>query len=33
MGEAEEEADADILAKKLMPKVNILKIAHHGATE
>lgn len=32
-GDAEEEAEADMLAKGLIPRVDVLKVAHHGAKE
>ena len=32
-GDAEEEAEADMLAKGLVPKVDVLKVGHHGAKE
>ena len=32
-GDAEEEAESDMLAKGLIPNVDVLKVAHHGAKE
>jgi competence protein ComEC len=32
-GDAEEEAESDMLAKGLVPKVDVLKVGHHGAKE
>jgi len=33
MGDAEEKAEADMLAKKVIPNIDVLKVAHHGAKE
>ncbi|MFJ8264781.1 ComEC/Rec2 family competence protein [Peribacillus asahii] len=33
MGDAEEKAEADMLAKKVIPDIDVLKVAHHGAKE
>ncbi|WP_396020235.1 ComEC/Rec2 family competence protein [Bacillus sp. ISL-34] len=30
-GDAEEKAETDMLAKKLVPNVDVLKVGHHGA--
>ena len=32
-GDAEKEAEADMLAKKLIPKVDVLKVGHHGSKD
>ncbi|HWJ76540.1 MAG TPA: ComEC/Rec2 family competence protein [Niallia sp.] len=33
MGDAEEKSEKDMLAKKVIPDVDVLKVAHHGAKE
>ncbi|MBO0999324.1 hypothetical protein IOC57_16455 [Bacillus sp. SD075] len=30
-GDAEEKSESDMLAKKLVPSVDVLKVGHHGA--
>ncbi|MFJ7831854.1 ComEC/Rec2 family competence protein [Peribacillus sp. NPDC097284] len=33
MGDAEEKAEKDMLSKKVIPNIDVLKVAHHGAKE